>query len=169
MLRSPISLSQSPDSAEGSAQKIGAVNGFRGLAIMMVVVFHLFVPFTSSTPSFPGELDPNGLLALIAKHGFLGVNIFFVLSGFVLYLPYRTKKRAINRLADFPEFYWHRGRAVASAVLHRRPRDGCSPCEVTRWIACLVSGAWRTSIGTFHFCAAWVYAPLQPGIVVRRC
>ncbi|MGV7215567.1 acyltransferase family protein [Bradyrhizobium sp. UFLA05-112] len=93
---------------ESGAQKIGAVNGLRGLAIMMVVVFHLFVPFTSSTPSFPGELDPNGLFAIIAKHGFLGVNMFFVLSGFVLYLPYRTKKRAISRLADFSDFYWHR-------------------------------------------------------------
>ncbi|WFU39374.1 acyltransferase [Bradyrhizobium sp. CB82] len=111
MLRSPILSLQSPDSvtiAESGAQKIGAVNGLRGLAIMMVIVFHLFVPFTSSTPSFPGELDPNGLLAIVAKHGFLGVNIFFVLSGFVLYLPYRTRKRAITRLADFPDFYWHR-------------------------------------------------------------
>ncbi|WP_247493796.1 acyltransferase [Bradyrhizobium sp. 142] len=111
MLRSPILLLESPGTAaiaESGAQKIGAVNGLRGLAIMMVIVFHLFVPFTSSTPSFPGELDPNGLLAVIAKHGFLGVNIFFVLSGFVLYLPYRTKKKAINRLADFPDFYWHR-------------------------------------------------------------
>ena len=94
--------------ADSRAQKIGAVNGFRGLAILMVILFHLFVPFTSSAPAFPGELDPNGLLAIVAKHGFLGVNIFFVLSGFVLYLPYRTKKRAIDRLADFPHFYWHR-------------------------------------------------------------
>jgi peptidoglycan/LPS O-acetylase OafA/YrhL len=104
-------LLESPGSAartESGAQKIGAVNGFRGLAIMMVIVFHLFVPFTTSTSSFSGELDPNGLLAIIVKHGFLGVNIFFVLSGFVLYLPYRTKKRVINRLADFPGFYRHR-------------------------------------------------------------
>lgn len=101
---------QSRDSviADSRAQKIGAVNGFRGLAILMVILFHLLVPFTSSAPAFPGELDPNGLLAIVAKHGFLGVNIFFVLSGFVLYLPYRTKKRAIDRLADFPHFYWHR-------------------------------------------------------------
>ncbi|TWI00855.1 peptidoglycan/LPS O-acetylase OafA/YrhL [Bradyrhizobium daqingense] len=75
---------------------------------MMVILFHLLVPFTSTAPAFPGELDPNGFLAIVAKHGFLGVNIFFVLSGFVLYLPYRTKKRAINRLADFTHFYWHR-------------------------------------------------------------
>lgn len=102
---------QSPGStviADSRAQKIGAVNGFRGLAIIMVILFHLLVPFTSSTPAFPGQLDPNGFLAIVAKHGFLGVNIFFVLSGFVLYLPYRTKKRTIDRFADFPHFYWHR-------------------------------------------------------------
>ncbi|MDA9444702.1 hypothetical protein XH98_37765 [Bradyrhizobium sp. CCBAU 51745] len=102
---------QSPGSAikaDSRAEKIGAVNGFRGLAILMVILFHLLVPFTSSASAFPGELDPNGLLAIVAKHGFLGVNIFFVLSGFVLYLPYRTKKRAIGRLADLPHFYWHR-------------------------------------------------------------
>ncbi|MBR0903930.1 acyltransferase [Bradyrhizobium liaoningense] len=102
---------QSADSittADSRAHKIGAINGLRGLAIMMVILFHLLVPFTSTAPAFPGELDPNGFLAIVAKHGFLGVNIFFVLSGFVLYLPYRTKKRAINRLADFTHFYWHR-------------------------------------------------------------
>jgi peptidoglycan/LPS O-acetylase OafA/YrhL len=129
-------LLQSPDSAtrtESGAQKIGAVNGLRGLAIMMVIAFHLFVPFTTSTPSFPGELDPNGLLAIIVKHGFLGVNIFFVLSGFVLYLPYRTKKRAINRLADFPDFYRHRAArllplyyivALVTVALHAKSSAG---------------------------------------------
>jgi peptidoglycan/LPS O-acetylase OafA/YrhL len=99
----------------------------------MVVVFHLFVPFASSTPSFPGELDPNGLLAIIAKHGFLGVNIFFVLSGFVLYLPYRTRKRAINRLADFRNFYGHRAArllplyyivALVTVALHAKSPAG---------------------------------------------
>jgi peptidoglycan/LPS O-acetylase OafA/YrhL len=127
---------QSPGSAaiaEGDRQKIGAVNGLRGLAIAMVVVFHLFVPFTSRAPSFPGELDPNGLLAIIAKHGFLGVNIFFVLSGFVLYLPYRTGKRAINRPADVWNFYWHRAArllplyyivALVTVALHAKSPAG---------------------------------------------
>ena len=129
-------LLQSPGSAartESGAQKIGAVNGLRGIAIIMVIIFHLFVPFTSKTSSFPGEIDPDGLFAIIVNHGFLGVNIFFVLSGFVLYLPYRTKKRTINRLVDFAEFYWHRaGRllplyyivVLVAAALHAKSPAG---------------------------------------------
>ena len=53
------------------------VNGLRGLAILMVFVNHLYAQ------SYPG--------------GFLGVDIFFVVSGFVITLSVSSKK-LINSL-----------------------------------------------------------------------
>src|SRR5260370_29124336 len=88
--------------------KIGAVNGLRGVAILLVILHHFFIPFTRQNPLHPGVIDSESFFAAFVNNAFLGVNIFFVLSGFVLYLPYRAKRRSIDRLADFPSFYWHR-------------------------------------------------------------
>lgn len=99
----------------------------------------------------------------------LGREYLFVLSGFVLYLPYRTKKRAINRLADFPEFYWHRAArllplyyvvVLVTVALHAKSSAG--------------SHAWYLELGgllstLFIFVPHGFMPPLQSGVVVRRC
>jgi peptidoglycan/LPS O-acetylase OafA/YrhL len=92
--------------------KIGAVNGLRGVAILMVVLHHLFIPYAGRYPLHPGEIDPNGLFATFITDAWLGVNIFFVLSGFVLYLPCRLERRKIEGLADFRTFYQHRAQRL---------------------------------------------------------
>ncbi|MBR0934938.1 acyltransferase [Bradyrhizobium jicamae] len=87
--------------------KIGVVNGLRGIAILMVVLHHLFIPFAGSNPMHPGQLAAGIFSAFIAD-AWLGVHIFFVLSGFVLYLPYRLGRRRIEAGADVWSFYLHR-------------------------------------------------------------
>jgi peptidoglycan/LPS O-acetylase OafA/YrhL len=103
---------QPPSKAGIVDAKIGALNGLRGIAIAMVVLFHLFIPFTASVPLRPGEIDGDGLFAAFINDQWLGVNVFFVLSGFVLYLPYRTGRRAMGGVADFPAFYLHRAQRL---------------------------------------------------------
>src|SRR5215475_7563749 len=53
------------------------LDGVRGLAVMMVLVFH-----------FVGQMLPtNGIeraVVAVTKHGLLGVDLFFVLSGFLI-------------------------------------------------------------------------------------
>ncbi|MDA9488044.1 acyltransferase family protein [Bradyrhizobium sp. CCBAU 11361] len=88
--------------------KIGVVNGFRGIAILMVVLHHLFIPYAAKDPLHAGQLDPNGIFAAFIANAWLGVPLFFVLSGFVLYLPYRLGRRNIESLADVRSFYLHR-------------------------------------------------------------
>jgi len=54
-----------------------ALDGLRGLAVLMVLVFH-FVGSMLATNGF------ERAVVAVAKHGLLGVDLFFVLSGFLI-------------------------------------------------------------------------------------
>jgi peptidoglycan/LPS O-acetylase OafA/YrhL len=100
------------NSEAASSTRIGAINGLRGCAILMVVLHHLFIPYTAARSPHPGEIDITSFFAAFINHAWLGVQIFFVLSGFVLYLPYCTKKRRMTTAADMRAFYLHRARRL---------------------------------------------------------
>lgn len=57
--------------------EIGALTGIRGVAAVLVVIYHIY-PFTDF---------PWGLRQIISR-GYLSVDVFFVLSGFVMALNY---------------------------------------------------------------------------------
>jgi peptidoglycan/LPS O-acetylase OafA/YrhL len=82
--------------------RLGALDGLRGIAIALVLWFHVWqvtwlradVPFTA------GRLNLN----FIPEPGFLGVDLFFFISGFCLFMPYadaRLRGIAAPTLADF--------------------------------------------------------------------
>jgi peptidoglycan/LPS O-acetylase OafA/YrhL len=80
------------------------IDGLRGVAIIAVVLHHLF-----SQPLTALHLRPLGIpLNPLFGNGWLGVNLFFILSGFVLYLPYAAGQRAIASQRDWTSFYKHR-------------------------------------------------------------
>ena len=58
-------------------REITALTGLRGVAALYVAFYHL-IPVT----------PPGLLLRTFSRHGYLGVDIFFVLSGFVMALSY---------------------------------------------------------------------------------
>jgi len=62
-----------------AAAEVPAVDGLRGLAALLVLLFHCWV-FVDA------PLDRGVLRAFVAS-GALGVDFFFVISGFVLFLP----------------------------------------------------------------------------------
>lgn len=68
-----------------------SIDLLRGLAALAVCVFHLSTHY----------LGPANPLRWIGQHGHLGVECFFVISGFII--PY-TLWRKDYRLADFPRF-----------------------------------------------------------------
>ena len=56
------------------------LDGLRGLAILMVVIFHLNLSFLSTLPA-PHFLHDS---IYITQYGAYGVNLFFLISGFVI-------------------------------------------------------------------------------------
>ncbi|HZV78915.1 MAG TPA: acyltransferase [Candidatus Binatus sp.] len=65
---------------------IGVFDGLRGIAILLVVWYHvaLVTHAVSAWPVFGSTLS----LQAIAQTGFIGVDLFFFVSGFCLFYPY---------------------------------------------------------------------------------
>lgn len=74
-------------------KRIDGIDFLRGIASLAVCWYH----FTNSDPTYLSE----GILKLSGKYGWLGVEIFFVISGFII--PYALH-RAGYRLSDYATF-----------------------------------------------------------------
>jgi peptidoglycan/LPS O-acetylase OafA/YrhL len=66
---------------------IAEIDGLRFIAIITVLLFHLGVDLQAKAPE-SWTMPAHGLLATFTLHGFHGVELFFVISGFVLAMPY---------------------------------------------------------------------------------
>ncbi len=89
-------------------KKIGVINGLRGYAILAVIYHHLFNGLTR-----PGwHAVTLGKIVVLPfsflSNGWLGVNLFFIVSGFVLFLPYSRGVRSFHGKPDFYSFYLKR-------------------------------------------------------------
>ncbi len=82
--------------APGGTGRLAGLDGLRALAIMAVLVFHL---------------DPTWL-----PGGFLGVDVFFVVSGFLITTLLVRERVATGRL-DLPGFWSRRARRLLPALL----------------------------------------------------
>jgi peptidoglycan/LPS O-acetylase OafA/YrhL len=88
-----------PDSTPRS--RLPEINGLRGVAILGVVSFHVIAGMMT-----PDTLPPP--LSALAISGWTGVNLFFILSGFVLFLPYVGCMEAFTGRAAVLDFYRRR-------------------------------------------------------------
>jgi peptidoglycan/LPS O-acetylase OafA/YrhL len=84
------------DAAAGSALRFARIDQLRGVAALIVVLCHMSVSAYDGAPNV-GE-RPLPWLGLLLGFGYLGVPLFFVVSGFCIHWP-DARARAEGRLA----------------------------------------------------------------------
>ncbi len=82
------------------------LDGFRGIAILLVLVYHTWL-FSWYTPDvrFFGTSIP---LDVFARTGYLGVELFFLISGFVLFFPVAERRFHGERPTPLRTFAYRR-------------------------------------------------------------
>ena len=92
----------------GGTPKLDVVNGWRGYAILAVLMVHSFArPFAPDSLALPiGHLKIS--LGAFLNSGWIGVDAFFIASGFVLYLPYANRRREMRSSTDCLAFFRRR-------------------------------------------------------------
>ena len=84
--------------------RVREIEGLRAVAAGLVVVFHLS---TAVNLTHPGLLSPDAMY-WIARLGPLGVAVFFVLSGFLLYQPFARAALANESAPSLGRYYVRR-------------------------------------------------------------
>lgn len=91
---------------------VPSLTGVRGIAALWVLLFHIqFFPKTFDLPGFGG--------LPVLRSGWAGVDLFFVLSGFVLMLVHEADFKGLNwrRIGQFAWLRFFRVYPLATAVL----------------------------------------------------
>lgn len=86
---------------QNNTKKLAHLVSVRGLAAWLVVLFHSLALWYSALPQ-----TPMPLLRFVS-HGYLAVDFFFVLSGFIIFINYYEKFDA-NFRHNLLTFYWNR-------------------------------------------------------------
>lgn len=93
--------------ATSSGAFIPEIDGLRFIAIIGVVAFHLGGRYFER-PARP-FWEPGGDIAgWVVYTGFFGVQLFFVISGFVLALPFAQAELVGGRTVELKKYFWRR-------------------------------------------------------------
>lgn len=86
-------------------QRISSLDGLRGLAILLVIIFHTYARWPEYTP-WTTEYKEIPII----KYGYLGVELFFLISGFVILMT-------LENCISFKEFIYKRWLRLFPAML----------------------------------------------------
>ena len=127
-----VGAREAPARPPAATARLAGLDGLRALAIIAVLVFHL---------------DPSWL-----PGGFLGVDVFFVVSGFLI-TTLLVRERLATGAIDLPGFWTRRARRLLPALLV------CVPASVLLARLSegdLLVGIERQVLGAFTFTSNWL-------------
>jgi peptidoglycan/LPS O-acetylase OafA/YrhL len=106
----------SAESVRAEVGDIPAIEGLRGVAVLWVMLFHYVVlrdgKFDDTFVALLGSWTP---LDVFARNGYLGVDLFFLITGFLLTLPWFRHADAGLPAPDWRSFYARRARRILPA------------------------------------------------------
>lgn len=94
---------------------IAPLDGVRGIAILWVMLFHYTVLRDAAVDPWIEALRQARLPNAVIRNGYLGVDLFFLLSGFLLMLPWFLHARTGQAAPRAAEFYARRWRRIVPA------------------------------------------------------
>jgi peptidoglycan/LPS O-acetylase OafA/YrhL len=87
---------------------IPEIDGLRFLAIFSVYIYHLAGDVLRHSPSgYAQSLESNGLF-LVTQILNIGVPLFFIISGFILSLPFAEAHRNREEPMSLKKYFWRR-------------------------------------------------------------
>ena len=95
-----------PDRRSHTKLVLPQIDGLRGVAILAVIYQHAF------SHGVGPALAAHGVIPYLQGDGWLGVSLFFVLSGFVLALPFIGAEDRMHRLPEALAFYARRAKRL---------------------------------------------------------
>jgi len=102
-------------SVRSEVGNLPALDGLRGVAVLWVIFFHAFVLRKDLGDPWIGIAASSSWLGPVIGSGYLGVDLFFLLSGFLLALPWFVHAMRGQPSPSAREFYARRARRILPA------------------------------------------------------
>lgn len=87
---------------------IREIDGLRFLAIIPVLIQHMYERYERNTPLTFAANDEKAVTEFFASRGFIGVYIFFIISGFILALPFAKHSFANGKKVNVGQYFYRR-------------------------------------------------------------
>ena len=95
---------------------IASVEGLRGVAVAWVMLFHYcVVRSTGGKDPWIALADGSPALGAVIRNGYLGVDLFFLITGFLLALPWLRHADEGRPAPSAKAFYARRARRIVPA------------------------------------------------------
>jgi len=104
------------ESVRAEVGNVPAIEGLRGIAVLWVMVFHYVVVRDGKfADAFIVALKDWPVLDVFVRNGYLGVDLFFLITGFLLTLPWFRHADAGLPAPHWRAFYARRARRILPA------------------------------------------------------
>ena len=112
----PLAQDTPRDGVRAEIGEIGAIEGLRGIAVAWVVLFHYFVVRAGhAADPWNDFVAAHRPLEIVVRNGYLGVDLFFLITGFLLVLPWERHRKLGLAAPGAAAFYARRIRRIAPA------------------------------------------------------